>query len=78
MIDPWSAIAKAIVYPLARAIADAWFDARAKYDTSIEEVANETDAGRGDRFRGAVWVQHPPPTRNNTLKQDPPQGSGGV
>lgn len=74
-MDPWAAIAKAIVYPLARAIADAWFDARAKYDISTEEVANETDNARGARFRGAVWVQHPPP-RNDPLKQDPAQGGG--
>lgn len=53
-MDPWTAIAKAIVYPFAKAMADAWFDARAKYETTTEETPNNEDRNRANNFRDAV------------------------
>ena len=59
-MDPWSAIAKAIVYPLARAVCDAYFDAWMKNVQSIEERINDTDTARASRFRDAVrMLDHP-------------------
>jgi hypothetical protein len=53
-MDPWTAIARAVVYPLARAVADAWFEARAKYDRGIEEIKTPDDERRANNLRGAV------------------------
>ncbi len=53
-MNPWAAIAQAFVYPVARAWADAWFDARRADALYLEETPNETDAERAARFRAAV------------------------
>jgi hypothetical protein len=62
-MDPWTAIAKAIVYPFAKAMADAWFDARAKYETTVEETPNNEDRNRADNFRNAVAGVQPDPEK---------------
>jgi hypothetical protein len=53
-VNPWAAIAQAFVYPVARAWADAWFDARRQSELYLEETPNETDEQRAARFRAAV------------------------
>jgi 3'-phosphoadenosine 5'-phosphosulfate sulfotransferase len=68
-MDPWSAFAKAIVYPVVRAMADAWFDAMVRYNVNVEEIANELDKERAARFRTAVRerVQSLTPTKGNPV-----------
>ena len=53
-MSPWAVFAQAVVYPIARAWADAWFDAQRQAELYLEETPNETDAKRADRFRDAV------------------------
>ncbi len=53
-MSPWAVFAQAVVYPIARAWADAYFDALRQSATYIEETPNETDADRAARFRAAV------------------------
>lgn len=74
-MDPWTAMAKAVVYPLAKAIADAWFDARAKYDIATEERVTDEDRARAGRFADAVRVQHP--ANGDTRPKDSAPGGGG-
>jgi len=53
-MNPWAAIAQAFVYPIARAWADAWFDAMRVASTYTEESPNATDADRAAKFRASV------------------------
>jgi len=53
-MNPWAAIAQAFVYPVARAWADAWFDAMRVAATYTEESPNATDTDRAARFRASV------------------------
>ena len=77
-MDPWTAIAKAIVYPLAKAIADAWFDARAEYESTTEEKPTDEDHARADRIRDAVKrMQLPSPAARNTGSDDTSSRSDG-
>ncbi len=74
-MDPWTAFARAIVYPLARAVADAWFDAMVRYNVNIEEIANELDKDRAARFRAGVErVQSLSPTKGHPFQQDTASG----
>lgn len=78
-MDPWTAIAKAVVYPLVRAIADAYFDAQVRYNVCIEEIANELDKDRAARFRDAVRadrVQSLTPSRGNPVQPGAASGGG--
>ena len=50
----WLAFVQAFVYPIARAWADAWFDAMRKASEYQEEAPNATDANRAARFRESV------------------------
>jgi hypothetical protein len=77
-MDPWTAIAKAIVYPLAKAIADAWFDARAKYESTTEEKPTDEDHARADRIRDAVKrMQLPTQESRDTGSINTPPSSNG-
>ena len=53
-MSPWTVFAQAFVYPVARAWADAFFDAQRQASLYQEESPNETDADRAARFRSAV------------------------
>ena len=53
-MNPWAAIAQAFVYPVARAWADAWFDAMRVAATYTEESPNATDSDRAAKFRASV------------------------
>lgn len=78
-MDPWSAIAKAVVYPLARAIADAYFDARARYDYGIEEMRDDDDVRRARNLGAAIKRMQPiPATGNDSRPVDPAPSSGGI
>lgn len=74
-MDPWSAIAKAVVYPIAKAIADAWFEARYTYERAIQEKPTDEDRDRANRFRDAVRMQSlPSPGSDPKLKDSSPSG----
>lgn len=53
-MNPWVLFAKTFVYPIARAWADAWFDAQRLSQTYQEEKPNDADKERAARFRAAV------------------------
>jgi hypothetical protein len=57
-VNPWAAIAQAFVYPVARAWADAWFDARRQDLLYTEEAPNATDVARTNSMRDAYRMQH--------------------
>lgn len=77
-MDPWTAIAKAVVYPLAKAIADAWFDARAKYDRGVDEAPNDSDRANADRMRSLAQQLQPIPTDDRDFRpHDSSPHSGG-
>jgi hypothetical protein len=79
-MDPWTAIAKAIIYPFVKAMADAWYDARVRYNVSMEEIASELDKERASRFRDAVArerVQSLTPSRGHPLQPGATPGGGG-
>lgn len=65
-----SATIQAIVYALARAVCDAYFDARAKYEKTYEEKPNHEDIIRAHNFGNAVTrrmqsdTAHAPDTRS--------------
>ena len=79
-MDPWSAIAKAVVYPIARAIADAYFDAHVRHTVCVEEIASELDKERASRFRDAVRadrMQPLPAAGGDPVQHGAAPGGGG-
>lgn len=59
-MNPWASFAQAFVYPVARAWADAWFDAQRLSQSYQEEKPTDVDKERASRFRAAVdGVQQP-------------------
>ncbi len=79
-MDPVSAFANGVVYPVVRAMADAWFDAMVRYNVNVEEIANELDKERAARFRTAVLRLQPstPAKGNPVLKDTAPSVPGDV
>lgn len=74
-MDPWTAFARAVVYPIARAFADAWFEARAKYDVATEERVTNADKSRAANFANAVRVLENT-ANGDTGRKDSAQDSG--
>lgn len=78
-MDIGAFIARAFVYPMARAFFDAWYEARAKYDIAREEFTNDTDHHRADKFRNAVrsvdGLQSIPDAKSDPKSESPAPGS---
>lgn len=75
-MDPWTTLARVVVYPIARAFADAWFEARAKYDVATEERVTNADRVRAGKFAAAVRVLGDSPHSDSRREDSAPSGGG--